>query len=69
MQSEPSNWVPEILYEEGEDGIGSSIPFVMVPEGEEMPVLLYMFESRETGEFEPGLDGNEVPVVQWDLHL
>ena len=40
----------------------------MVPNEETMPQLLYVFESRETGEFEPGLDGAEVPVVQWDLH-
>ena len=43
--------------------------FVPVPKGEEYAVeLLYVFESRETGEFEPGLDGEEVPVIQWDLH-
>ena len=33
-----------------------------------MPELLYVFESRETGEHEPGLDGEAVPVIQWDLH-
>ena len=60
-------WIPEIMYEDSEEG-GSAIPFIMVPEGEEMPRLLYIFESSETGEFEPGLDGAEVPVVQWDLH-
>ena len=27
-----------------------------------------MFESRQTGEEEPGLDGNPVPIVEWDLH-
>jgi hypothetical protein len=63
-----SNWIPEIMYEENEDGTASHIPFVPVPEGEEMPNLLYVFESRETGECEPGLDGEEVPVIQWDLH-
>ena len=63
-----SNWVPEILYEENEDGTSSHIPFVMVPEGEVMPHLLYIFESSQTGEFEPGLEGEEVPVFSWDLH-
>ena len=63
-----SQWIPEIMYEEGADGAGSHIPFVMVPESEEMPQLLYIFESRETGEVEPGVEGEEVPVVQWDLH-
>ena len=62
-----TNWIPEIMYEEGEEG-SSNIPFIMVPKEEEMPKLLYMFESRETGEEEPGLDGNPVPIVEWDLH-
>ena len=62
-----TQWIPEILYEETDEG-PSNIPFVMVPDDEEMPLLLYIFESRDTGEFEPGLEGNEVPVVQWDLH-
>ena len=62
-----SNWVPEILYEENEEG-NSNIPFIMVPNNQEMPTFLYVFESRETGEIEPGLDGEDVPVVQWDLH-
>jgi len=39
-----------------------------VPKEEKMPKLLYMFESRETGEEEPGLDGSPVPIVEWDLH-
>ena len=24
-------WIPEIMYEESEDGISSHIPFIMVP--------------------------------------
>ena len=69
MSTTKSNWIPEIMYEESHDeGITSQIPFVPVPEGETMPNLLYVFESRETGEFEPGLDGEEVPVIQMDLH-
>ncbi len=58
-----SSWFPEFMYEEE-----SRIPFVPVPAGEEMPCLLYFFESRETGEFEPGPDGNPLPIVQMDLH-
>ena len=63
-----NGWVPEIMYEESDDGTSSKIPFIMVPSDNKMPELLYIFESRETGEFEPGLEGEEVPVVQWDLH-
>ena len=59
--------IPEIMYEEGEEG-SSNIPFIMVPPEETMPHLIYMFESRQTGEEEPGLDGNPVPIVEWDLH-
>ena len=67
MSEENKNWVPEVMYEEGQEG-SSQIPFIMVPDDEQMPELLYIFESRETGEFEPGSEGEEVPVVQWDLH-
>jgi len=63
-----SEWIPEILYEESDETGSSNIPFVMVPVGEEMPRLLFLFESRETGESEPGQDGEELPVYQWDLH-
>ena len=64
----PTDWFPEIMYEETEDGISSKIPFVLVPENEHMPSLLYVFESRETGEFEPGINGNPVPILEMDLH-
>jgi len=63
------NWIPEIYYEEADEtGLTSHIPFVAVPDGEEMPNLLYIFESRDTGEFEPGPDGEDLPVQQLDLH-
>lgn len=66
--TQKTSWFPEIMYEETEDGVSSKIPFVMVPESEHMPNLLYVFESRETGEFEPGIDGNPVPILEMDLH-
>ena len=68
MTEQGRNWLPEIMYEESQDGVSSQIPFVMVPEGEEMPRLLFIFESRASGTYEPGLDGEEVPVYEWDLH-
>ncbi len=62
-------WVPEIMYEgETEDALTSHIPFIPVPEGEEMPKVLFIFESRETGETEPGPEGEELPVTEMDLH-
>ena len=63
-----SEWFPEIVYEDEEAGQSSKIPFIMVPEDQEMPKFLFVFESRETGEIEPGPEGEDVPVVQWDLH-
>ena len=62
------NWIPEIYYEEEESGITSHIPFITVPDDEEMPKMLFIFESRETGDFEPGPDGSDLPVTQIDLH-
>ena len=61
-------WVPEIVYEDGEGGLSSHIPLIVVPEDEEMPKMLFIFESRETGESEPGPDGEPLPVTELDLH-
>jgi len=61
-------WIPEICYEDNGEGVTSHIPFIPVPENEEMPRVLFIFSSRETGEFEPGNTGEEVPVVELDLH-
>jgi len=64
-----NNWIPEIMYEEtGDDGLASKLPFIMVPEDQEMPKLLFVFESKETGEFEPGPDGEQLPIIEMDLH-
>jgi len=68
MELSMSKWFPELMYEDDDSGQSSKIPFIMVPREEEMPKILFVFESRETGEFEPGSAGEEVPVVQWDLH-
>ena len=57
------------MYEDnGEASFSSSIPFIPVPTSEKMPQMLYIFESRETGEFEPGPDGEDLPVTEMDLH-
>jgi hypothetical protein len=62
------NWIPEIMYEEGDDGMSSNIPFIMVPQDEDMPKMIFIFESRETGEFEPNEEGDPVPILEMDLH-
>ena len=63
-----NNWIPEIMYEEADDGMSSNIPFIMVPNGEVMPGMIFIFESRDTGEFEPNEEGNPVPILEMDLH-
>ena len=56
-------WIPEIVYEEGE----GQLPFIHVPPGEDDPKLLFIFISRQTGEFEPGPEGEDIPVTEMDL--
>ena len=62
------NWIPEIMYEDTDEGITSHIPFIMVPQEETMPRMVFIFESRETGEYEPNHEGEPVPILEMDLH-
>ena len=66
--SKQGNWIPEIMYEESDDGISSNIPFIMVPMNEHMPKMIFIFESRDTGELEPNEEGLPVPIFEMDLH-
>ena len=68
LKKKKKNWVPEIFYEESGDGMSGQIPFISVPKDEEMPKMLFIFESRETGEVEPGPQGEELPVTEITLH-
>ena len=68
MNNDAKKWVPEILYEEDAEGLAGNLPFIQVPNDKEMPGVLFMFSSQDTGEFEPGLDGEEVPIVDLELH-
>jgi len=57
------------MYEgDTDEGLTSNIPFIPVPEDEEMPKILFIFESRATGEFEPGPEGEPLEVTELDLH-
>jgi hypothetical protein len=62
------SWIPEIMYEDTDEGMTSKIPFIHVPNEEEMPKVIFIFESRETGEIEPGPEGEDLPVFSLDLH-
>lgn len=64
VREQGEGWIPEIVYEEG----GSKIPYIHIPEGVEDPGILFIFLSRQTGETEPGDDGDDVPIVEMDLH-
>ena len=68
MSNDKRKWVPEIFYEEEQDGLANNLPFVQVPNDKEMPGVLFIFASSETGEFEPGLSGEPVPIVDLELH-
>ena len=68
MSARGKHWIPEICYEESEEGITSNIPFINVPQGQIMPKVIFIFESKETGEFEPGTEGDDLPVYEMNLH-
>jgi len=57
------SWIPEIVYEENE----SHIPFIHVPNDQADPKMLFIFVSHQTGEIEPGSEGEDVPVINLDL--
>lgn len=59
----PKNWIPEIVYEEGE----SQLPFIHVPPDQDDPKMLFIFISHQNGEIEPGPEGEEIPVLEMDL--
>ena len=64
----PEHWIPEICYEEMDNGITSNIPFINVPNDQVMPKVIFIFESKETGEIEPSEDGSDLPVYEMNLH-
>ena len=66
--SDKRKWVPEIMYEEyEEDSLSGGLPFIQVPADKEMPDIVFMFGSQETGEFEPDADGEPQPIMEMEL--
>lgn len=57
--------LPTILYDEE----GSQVPFIEVGSSEQMPALLFIQEYRQTGETEPGSNGEDVMIVEQDLFV
>ena len=42
-----NKWMPEIYYEESNNGITSGLPFIKVPDNKSMPGCLFMCEVRD----------------------
>jgi len=61
------SWLPEIMYEEEEPGQASTLPFILVPVDQELPTFLLIWEHKDTGETEPGPDGEALSIVQPEL--
>ena len=40
-------WIPEIFYEESQDGLTRGLPFVNVPEDKSMPAAMFICEVRD----------------------
>ena len=69
LNQEKRTWLPEICYEDyGESQITNGLPFITIPNDKEMPNVLFFFGTKETGEFEPGPDGEEQPIVEMELY-
>ena len=62
-----NSWFPEIMYEDG-DGAASHFPFIIVPPEQEMPKILFIIESRDTGDREKDDEGNEHAVMDMEMH-
>ena len=64
------NQLPIILYEapSDENKTGISIPYIEVPKEGQMPPVLFIFEYKHTGEFEPDEKGNEQAIVDQLVH-
>jgi hypothetical protein len=62
------NWIPEIFYEEGTDGMAGQFPFIQIPVDKDMPTMLFMLGSKETGEFTPSSNGEPEPIVEMEMY-
>ncbi len=61
--------IPVILYEETPAGERQNpIPFIEVEQDDTMPPVLFVFEYKDTGETEPGDQGQDLPVVDQIPH-
>jgi hypothetical protein len=57
--------IPVILYE-SED---QALPYIEIEQDDEMPPSIFIQEYKHTGEFEPGVDGEEQSIVDINMHM
>ncbi|TXH11474.1 MAG: hypothetical protein E6R04_02490 [Spirochaetes bacterium] len=61
--------LPEICYDEPVAGQPANpFPFILVKQGKKLPPVLFIEERRETGEVEPGSNGESVEIVDTLMH-
>ena len=57
-----------ILYYEDEGDAANPIPYIPVGQHDLWPVVLFVQEYRESGEFEPDSEGNPSPICDMYMH-
>jgi hypothetical protein len=68
IMTDKRNWIPEIYYEEGSDGMAGQFPFVQIPNDKDMPSMLFILGSKETGETTPSSTGEPEPIVEMEMY-
>ena len=67
IMNDKRNWLPELYYEEGTDGMAGQFPFVQIPNDKDMPSMLFVLGSRETGDTAPSSTGEPEPIVEMEM--
>ena len=69
MINDKRKWVPEIVYEEyDEGGLTNGLPFITIPDDKEMPGILFFLGTNNTGEYEPDSNGDPQPIVEVEVY-
>lgn len=69
MPVEKQHELPEILYDEPQPGHPANpFPFINVKKGGQVPVVLFIEVRQDTGETEPGDNGQAQEIVDCLMH-
>jgi hypothetical protein len=61
--------IPELLYQTDMKGnVINPIPYIETTDDDQMPVMLFIEEVYNTGELEPGDDGEPAPIIESEFH-